>query len=171
MNQEITPEPPSPQVVASPFEAVVEPEVVAVAPEPEENRANEHGYMKEVITEEVPAAVVEPEVVYVPPTPAPVEEPKSKNLSSKLSGTKRVVRLSKLVFESKERNSASVGLVQYRLVERGHFDAGSDKYGWLSVGTKKALASFAGTNAEKLNLQDKALIERLFEGTDVEVTD
>jgi len=171
LNQEITPEPPSPQVVASPFEAVVEPEVVAVAPEPEENRANEHGYMKEVITEEVPAAVVEPEVVYVPPTPAPVEEPKSKNLSSKLSGTKRVVRLSKLVFESKERNSASVGLVQYRLVERGHFDAGSDKYGWLSVGTKKALASFAGTNAEKLNLQDKALIERLFEGTDVEVTD
>jgi hypothetical protein len=135
------------------------------------NRANEHGYMKEVITEETPAAVVEPEVVYVPPTPAPVEEPKSKNLSSKLSGTKRVVRLSKLVFESKERNSASVGLVQYRLVERGHFDAGSDKYGWLSVGTKKALASFAGTNAEKLNLQDKALIERLFEGTDVEVTD
>lgn len=171
MNQEITPEPPSPQVVTSPFEAVVEPEVVAVAPEPEENRANEHGYMKEVITEEVPAAVVEPEVVYVPPTPAPVEEPKSKNLPSKLSGTKRVVRLSKLVFESGERNSASVGLVQYRLVELGHYDAGSDKYGWLSVGTKKALASFAGTNAEKLNLQDKALIERLFEGTDVEVTD
>ena len=171
MNQEITPEPPSPQVVTSPFEAVVEPEVVAVAPEPEENRANEHGYMKEVITEEVPAAVVEPEVVYVPPTPAPVEEPKSKNVESKLSGTKRVVRLSKLVFESKEKNSASVGLVQYRLVERGHFDAGSDKYGWLSVGTRKALASFAGTNADKLNLQDKALIERLFEGTDVEVTD
>ena len=171
MNQEITPEPPSPQVVTSPFEAVVEPEVVAVAPEPEENRANEHGYMKEVITEEIPAAVVEPEVVYVPPTPAPVEEPKSKNLSSKLSGTKRVVGLSKLVFESKEKNSASVGLVQYRLVERGHFDAGSDKYGWLSVGTRKALASFAGTNADKLNLQDKALIERLFEGTDVEVTD
>ena len=168
MNQE-TPEP----LAQEPTPMAVEPEVVAVAPEPEPemNRANEHGYMKEVIAEETPAAVVEPEVVYVPPTPAPVEEPKSKNLSSKLSGTKRVVRLSKLVFESKERNSASVGLVQYRLVERGHFDAGSDKYGWLSVGTKKALASFAGTNAEKLNLQDKALIERLFEGTDVEVTD
>ena len=152
MNQEITPEPPSPQEMASPFTAVT-PEEVAIVTEP----------------------VQEPEVVYVPPTPpAPVEEPKSKNetlAASKLSGTKRVVRLSKLVFESKERNSASVGLVQYRLVERGHFDAGSDKYGWLSVGTKKALASFAGTNAEKLNLQDKALIERLFEGTDVEVTD
>jgi len=168
LNQE-TPEP----LAQEPTPMVVVPEVVAVAPEPEpqENRANEHGYMKEVITEETPAAVIEPEVVYVPPTPAPVEEPKSKNLPSKLTGTKRVVHLSKLVFESKERNSASVGLVQYRLVERGHYDAGSDKYGWLSVGTRKALASFAGVSVEKLNLQDKEVIKRLFEGTDVEVAD
>lgn len=163
MNQE-TPEP----LAQEPTPMVVMPEVVAVAPqiEPQENRAIPHSYM-----EEVPVAVVEPEVVHVPPTPAPVEEPKSKNLPSKLSGTKRVVLMSKLVFESKERNSASVGLVQYRLVERGHYDAGSDKYGWLSVGTRKALASFAGVSVEKLNLKDKALIERLFEGTDVEVTD
>jgi len=146
LNQEITPEPPSPQVITTPF---------AVTPEPPA----------------VVEPVQEPEVVAVAPTPVPVEEPKSKNLPSKLSGTKRVVRLSKLVFESKEKNSASVGLVQYRLVERGHYDAGSDKYGWFSVGTKKALASFAGTSAEKLNLQDKAVIERLFEGTDVEVVD
>ena len=146
MNQEIFPEP----IAQEPTPVVVIPEVVAVAPEP----------------------VKEPEVVAVAPTPPVlVEEPKSKNPPSKLSGTKRVVRLSKLVFESKERNSASVGLVQYRLVERGHYDAGSDKYGWLSVGTRKALASFAGTNEGKLNLQDKTLIERLFEGTDVEITD
>ena len=169
MNQE-TPEP----LAQEPTPMVVEPEVVAVAPtpEPEMNRANEHGYMKEVITEETPAAVIEPEVVYVPPTLAPVEEPKSKNTAptpSKLSGTKRVVRLSKLVFESSERNSASVGLVQYRLVERGHYDAGSDKYGWFSVGTRKALASFAGTSVDKVNLQDETLIKRLFQGTDVEV--
>lgn len=96
MNQE-TPEP----LAQEPTPMVVMPEVVEVAPipEPEMNRADEHGYMKE----EVPAAVVEPEVVYVPPTPAPVEEPKSKNLSSKLSGTKRVVRLFKLIFESSEK--------------------------------------------------------------------
>ena len=61
--------------------------------------------------------------------------------------------------------------MQYRLVERGHFDAGSDKYGWLGEGTKKSLAEFAGTSAEKVNLQDEKLIKRLFEGTDVEVID
>ena len=121
------------------------------------------------IEPEAPEAEVVEEVVAVV---EPVEEPKSKNdapTPSKLSGTKRVVRLSKLVFESSERNSASVGLVQYRLVERGHYDAGSDKYGWLSVGTRKALASFAGVSAEKVNLQDEKVIKRLFEGTDVEV--
>jgi hypothetical protein len=147
----------TPEALApEPTPAVVIPEVVApvyaVEPEPE--------------------VVIEPEVVSTAPAAAVVEEPKSKNdapTPSKLSGTKRVVRLSKLVFESSERNSASVGLVQYRLVERGHYDAGSDKYGWLSVGTKKALASFAGVSAEKVNLQDEKVIKRLFEGTDVEV--
>lgn len=147
----------TPEALApEPTPAVVIPEVVApvyaVEPEPE--------------------VVIEPEVVSTAPAAAVVEEPKSKNdapTPSKLSGTKRVVRLSKLVFESSERNSASVGLVQYRLVERGHYDAGSDKYGWLSVGTRKALASFAGVSAEKVNLQDEKVIKRLFEGTDVEV--
>lgn len=147
----------TPEALApEPTPAVVIPEVVApvyaVKPEPE--------------------VVIEPEVVSTAPAAAVVEEPKSKNdapTPSKLSGTKRVVRLSKLVFESSERNSASVGLVQYRLVERGHYDAGSDKYGWLSVGTRKALASFAGVSAEKVNLQDEKVIKRLFEGTDVEV--
>lgn len=147
----------TPEALApEPTPAVVIPEVVApvyaVEPEPE--------------------VVIEPEVVSTAPAAAVVEEPKSKNTAptpSKLSGTKRVVRLSKLVFESSERNSASVGLVQYRLVERGHYDAGSDKYGWLSVGTRKALASFAGVSVEKVNLQDEKVIKRLFEGTDVEV--
>ena len=147
----------TPEALApEPTPAVVIPEVVApvyaVEPEPE--------------------VVIEPEVVSTAPAAAVVVEPKSKNdapTPSKLSGTKRVVRLSKLVFESSERNSASVGLVQYRLVERGHYDAGSDKYGWLSVGTRKALASFAGVSAEKVNLQDEKVIKRLFEGTDVEV--
>lgn len=147
----------TPEALApEPTPAVVIPEVVApvhaVEPEPE--------------------VVIEPEVVSTAPAAAVVEEPKSKNdapTPSKLSGTKRVVRLSKLVFESSERNSASVGLVQYRLVERGHYDAGSDKYGWLSVGTRKALASFAGVSVEKVNLQDEKVIKRLFEGTDVEV--
>lgn len=120
-----------------------------------------------------PEPVVEPEVVYVAPEPeiAPVELPKSKKEDpSRLKGSRRVVSLSKLVFQSSEKNSASVGLVQFRLVECGEYDAGSDKYGWLGVGTKKALASYAGKSQDKVNLQDEKLIKRLFEGTDVEVT-
>jgi len=149
LEQELTPMVVNTEVVAPVFVPEPEPE-----PEPEQ-----------------PIEVV---AVAEEPAPAPVEEPKSKNdapTGSKLSGTKRVVSLSKLVFNSSERNSASVGLVQYRLVERGHFDAGSDKYGWLGEGTRKSLASFAGISAEKVNLQDEKLIKRLFEGTDVEVID
>ena len=144
----------------------------ALAPEPTPAVVNTEVVAPVFAVEPEPELVKEPEVVVTPPAAAVVEEPKSKNdapTPSKLSGTKRVVRLSKLVFESSERNSASVGLVQYRLVERGHYDAGSDKYGWLSVGTRKALASFAGVSAEKVNLQDEKVIKRLFEGTDVEV--
>ena len=149
LEQELTPVVINTEVVAPVFVPEPEPE-----PEPEQ-----------------PIEVV---AVAEEPAPAPVEEPKSKNdapTGSRLSGTKKVVSLSKLVFNSSERNSASVGLVQYRLVERGHFDAGSDKYGWLGEGTKKSLAEFAGTSAEKVNLQDEKLIKRLFEGTDVEVID
>jgi hypothetical protein len=103
---------------------------------------------------------------------APVEEAKSKNdapAPSKLAASKKVVSLSNLVFESKSRNSASVGLVQFRLVELGFLDAGSDKFGWLSAGTMKSLAQFAKTSVEKVNTQDEKLISRLFEGTSVEV--
>ena len=103
---------------------------------------------------------------------APVEEVKSKNdapAPSKLAASNKVVSLSKLVFESKSRNSASVSLVQVRLVELGFLDAGSDKYGWLSAGTMKSLAQFAKTSVEKVNAQDEKLISRLFEGTSVEV--
>lgn len=130
------------------------------------------------IPEPTPAPIFVPEPVAVAPAPepepAPVEMPKSKNdapAASKLSASKKVVRLSKLIFEAPERNSASVGLFQFRLVERGFADAGSDKYGWLSKGTKKAFAEFAGVKEDKVNLQDAVLVKRLFEGTSVEVVE
>jgi hypothetical protein len=113
------------------------------------------------------APAPEPSVAYEE-TPTPevevVEEPVA------LAASKKVVSLSNLVFESKSRNSASVGLVQFRLVELGFLDAGSDKFGWLSAGTMKSLAQFAKTSVEKVNAQDEKLISRLFEGTSVEVT-
>ena len=136
--------------------------VMEVAPAPESSVAYEETPTPEVEVVEEPVAVA-----------APVEEAKSKNdapAPSKLAASNKVVSLSKLVFESKSRNSVSVGLVQFRLVELGFFDAGSDKFGWLSAGTMKSLAQFAKTSVEKVNTQDEKLISRLFEGTSVEVT-
>jgi hypothetical protein len=135
--------------------------VMEVAPAPESSVAYEETPTPEVEVVEEPVAVA-----------APVEEAKSKNdapAPSKLAASKKVVSLSNLVFESKSRNSASVGLVQFRLVELGFLDAGSDKFGWLSAGTMKSLAQFAKTSVEKVNAQDEKLISRLFEGTSVEV--
>jgi len=135
--------------------------VMEVAPAPEPSVAYEEAPTPEVEVVEEPVAVA-----------APVEEAKSKNdapAPSKLAASNKVVSLSKLVFESKSRNSASVSLVQVRLVELGFLDAGSDKYGWLSAGTMKSLAQFAKTSVEKVNAQDEKLISRLFEGTSVEV--
>lgn len=121
---------------------------------------------------------VEAEIVVVEePTPEPVVEPvaKSKNedkptpAANKRGSKEKVVRTSALVFNSHSRNSVSVGLVQERLIELGHADAGSDKYGWLSEGTMKSLAEFAKTTVEKTNPQDASLIEKLFAGTQVKV--
>ncbi len=137
--------------------------VMEVAPAPESSVAYEETPTPEVEVVEEPVAVA-----------APVEEAKSKNdapAPSKLAASNKVVSLSKLVFESKSRNSVSVGLVQFRLVELGFLDAGSDKYGWLSAGTMKSLAQFAKTSVEKVNAQDEKLISRLFEGTSVEVAE
>jgi hypothetical protein len=137
--------------------------VMEVAPAPESSVAYEETPTPEVEVVEEPVAVA-----------APVEEAKSKNdapAPSKLAASKKVVSLSNLVFESKSRNSASVGLVQFRLVELGFLDAGSDKFGWLSAGTMKSLAQFAKTSVEKVNAQDEKLISRLFEGTSVEVAE
>ena len=137
--------------------------VMEVAPAPESSVAYEETPTPEVEVVEEPVAVA-----------APVEEAKSKNdapAPSKLAASNKVVSLSNLVFESKSRNSASVGLVQFRLVELGFFDAGSDKFGWLSAGTMKSLAQFAKTSVEKVNAQDEKLISRLFEGTSEEDTE
>lgn len=123
-----------------------------------------------------PVAVVEEKVVATP-APEIVAEPiaKSKNdepaaVAVKPRGSKaKVVHTSALVFKSNARNSISVGLVQERLVELGHADAGSDKYGWLGEGTMKSLAEFAKTSVEKCNPQDATMISKLFAGTSTEV--
>lgn len=82
------------------------------------------------------------------------------------------ISMSKLVFESLfERNSRSVGLVQLRLVELGYGVAGADKRGWLSAGTKEALAEFAKDSgmSEATQYADQDVIEALFSGTPVRI--
>jgi hypothetical protein len=101
------------------------------------------------------AAAVEPEVVYVPP-------------ASSVAGS---VLLSRLKFESDAQNSVSVALVQQRLIELGFHDAGSDNRGWLCEGTRKALALYAGVSEDVVATDDKELIEKLFAGVDVIVSE
>lgn len=128
-----------------------EPEVVAVEPEPI-------------------AAAVEPEVVAVSePDPAPVEIAKSKKEepaapASASAPFEKVVLMSSLEFQAVGKRSLSVAYVQERLVELGFYDAGADKRGWFSVGTKKSLSDFAGSDSF-----DMSVIERLFAGTNVKV--
>jgi hypothetical protein len=149
------------QVVPTPAEWVAEPRheepVVPV---------EEHG------VEEVVVAVEPTPEVVVEPTPAAVEEvAKSKNEEpAAASGLEeKVVHTSALVFKANSHNSVSVGLVQERLVELGFGIASSDKYGWLCEGTMKALAEFANTSVEEVNLKDASVIEALFAGTQVKV--
>lgn len=100
------------------------------------------------------AAAVEPEVVRVAPV-------------SSASSVAGIVLLSSLKFESNALNSLSVALVQERLIELGFYDAGSDNRGWLSQGTKKALALYAGLSEDAVAVDDAELIKKLFAGTAV----
>ena len=77
--------------------------------------------------------------------------------------------LSSLKFESNAQNSQSVALVQERLIELSFYDAGSDNRGWLSEGTRKALALYAGLSEDVVVVDDADLIKKLFAGTAVEV--
>lgn len=132
------------------LDADPEQEVVYVAPE--------EAAVEETITKSkkpmVAATAVEPEVVYVAPEPL-------------VSGAE--VLLSSLKFESYSHNSLSVALVQERLIELGFDDAGSDNRGWLSVGTKKALALYAGLSEDAVAVDDAELIKKLFAGTAVTI--
>jgi hypothetical protein len=100
---------------------------------------------------------------------SPVKEaPAAKTATSVCTG---VVSISALKFESYARNSASVKIVQERLMELGFMDAGADKPGWLSVGTRQALGKYCGCIDKAGCKRDKnELIVSLFKGTTVIVT-
>lgn len=134
-----------------------------------------------VVAQEVPALAVEPETlptVFAEPQPevvpiveAAAADPKKtkgknhRSVSSLVAGSE--VRLSKVIFESKfNRNSASVRIVQTRLIELGYTDAGADRQGWVSEGTASALTEFAkDSGIEAHNIYTQDLLNALFEGT------
>jgi hypothetical protein len=145
-----------------------EAEPVAVPVEP--------AFEEQIVVESYAVEPVEPEVVAVEPAVAEevAEEPVAKSKKSKSPAVDdyaddEVVLLSSLVFEAGSRNSRSVALVQERLVALGHEDAGSDQRGWLSAGTKTALAEFCGCAVEECKVNCADTIGRLFEGTSVNV--
>jgi hypothetical protein len=145
-----------------------EAEPVAVPVEP--------AFEEQIVVESYAVEPVEPEVVVVEPAVAEevAEEPVAKSKKSKSPAVDdyaddEVVLLSSLVFEAGSRNSRSVALVQERLVALGHEDAGSDQKGWLSAGTKTALAEFCGCAVEECKVNCADTIGRLFEGTSVNV--
>jgi hypothetical protein len=142
------------------YEPVIEPvavESIVVEPEPE------------------PTIFTTPEVVADVPVVVPEEKPaKSKKFAAAAPDTfadDEVVLLSSLKFEAISRNSRSVYLVQERLYQLG-FDGGyEDQPGWLSHGTRRALAEFCPCDETSVRVDDAELIKRLFAGTSVKVTD
>lgn len=168
MTEEVTPmqeqDTPAPaEFIEEPhFEEVVEPNFEEVVVE----HIEETPVVEEVVVAEVELEFSMPK--YSPPAKSKNEDAPTP-VAPKRGSKDKVVRTSALVFKSHSHNSVSVGLVQERLVELGHADAGSDKYGWLSDGTMKSLAEFAKTTVEKTNPQDASLIEKLFAGTQVKV--
>lgn len=167
-----------------------------VIPESYTNPAEPHANYEAVIEPvAVESLVVEPEqapYVYVPePTPEPeifttpevVEEPAVAVVETKAKSKKSavaapdtfadgdVVFLSSLKFEALSRNSRSVYLVQERLYQLG-FDGGyEDQPGWLSQGTRRALAEYCPCDETSVRVDDAELIKRLFAGTSVRVVE
>lgn len=161
-NEEVTT--PEPQYY---YEPVVEPvavESVVVEPTPEP----EPQFFATPEVVEDPIVVEEPVVV--------VEEPKAKSKKSAVAAPDtfaddEVVLLSSLKFKAVSRNSRSVFLVQERLYQLGYDGGYEDQPGWLSDGTRKALAEFCSCDEASVRVDDEKLIKRLFEGTSVKVSE
>jgi hypothetical protein len=122
-----------------------------------------------------PTVFVTPEVVAEPEVVAPAEV-KAKSKKSAVAAPDTfadddIVFLSSLKFKAVSRNSRSVYLVQERLYQLG-FDGGyEDQPGWLSDGTRRALAEFCPCDESSVRVDDAELIKRLFSGTSVRVVE
>jgi len=161
------------------YEAVVEPvavESIVVESEPAPSAPEPSPFVyvpepePEVFT--TPEVQEEPEVVVMPVPAAAESKAKSKKVADAAPDTfadDDIVFLSSLKFQAVSRNSRSVYLVQERLYQLG-FDGGyEDQPGWLSDGTRRALAEFCPCDESSVRVDDEELIKRLFAGTSVKV--
>lgn len=144
----------------------VKAEPVALAVEPEENRAIHGGTMKA----EAPAAAEEPEVVEKSEPAAAAVAEETAPESKKLKGAGVFVQMSALKHNSRAKNSRSVASVQARLIELGFSDAGNDNRGTFGDATLDALCAFHKDSKVKADsCLDEKVIVALFKGTAVEV--
>jgi hypothetical protein len=125
-----------------------------------------------------PVSTPEEEVVaesVVASEPAEADKSENKRVKSNTPSPKTqlssgtVVHLSALDFASHARNSASVAAVQVRLIELGHYDAGSDKRGDIGEGTCKALCEFQKSKGLEGSCTDAHVVGALFEKTTIKV--
>lgn len=117
-------------------------------------------------SQEIPAPAVDathaPEPVA---KPAPRRKPEPAPVTSSVTGT---VLLSALTFRAYSRNSASVKILQDRLVELGHTACHADTYGWLTDGTMAALREFQSQHGLSMTGEaDRGTVEALMAGTSV----
>lgn len=104
-------------------------------------------------------------------TVKPAKAPKVEPTSASAIEPGAVVSLSALVPLSKAWNSASVRVVQRRLIELGYLGAGSDLSGRFGAGTLEALTEYAVRSKAKGDPLARATIEALFKGTPAKVVE
>lgn len=169
--------PPSPDwsVLAAAAESEPEPELQVpqfVAPEPEENRAVAHSYMEAAALELEAAgedAVSKPEPEPEPePAPAPkvrrrAEEPTPAAVQPDHDAVDIV--LAALAYPSRNKNSASVRRVQYKLYHAGFTAVSSDVDGHYGAGTFSAVKDFqASKGLDQTGIVDATTLQTLFAG-------
>jgi hypothetical protein len=99
------------------------------------------------------------------PAPRRKPEPAPAPVTSNVTGT---IVLAALTFRAYSRNSASVKILQDRLVELGHTACHSDTYGWLTDGTMAALREFQSQHGLSMTGEaDRGTVEALMAGTSV----
>lgn len=160
--------PPSPDwsVLAAAAEPEPELPVAEPQPEPEENRAEAHSYMEAAAPEPeaaVEAAVSEPEPEPTPKIRRRSEEPAPAAVQPDHDAVDIV--LAALAYPSRNKNSASVRRVQYKLYHAGFTAVSSDVDGHYGAGTFSAVKDFqASKGLDQTGIVDATTLQTLFAG-------